>query len=60
MRVIVEIMNLAEEFALLAYDDDGAAELDGTARSTTASAAALLLELALAERVDIVDKTGSS
>jgi hypothetical protein len=48
-------MNLAEEFVLLAYADDGTAEIDGT-RLDHGLGGSLLLELALAERVDIHDK----
>ncbi|MFI5495394.1 GPP34 family phosphoprotein [Actinoplanes sp. NPDC051859] len=48
-------MNLAEEFVLLAYRDDGSPELDGT-RLTIGLGGALLLELALAERVAVEDK----
>jgi hypothetical protein len=45
---------LAEEFALLAYDDDGSAEL-GTPTLDYGLAGALLIELALAGRVEVVD-----
>lgn len=45
-------MNLAEEFALLAHRDDGSPETDGT-RLDRGLAGALLLELALAERVGV-------
>jgi hypothetical protein len=47
-------MNVAEEFALLAYDDDGSPVLDGS-RLNHGLAGALLLELALAGRVDVTD-----
>ncbi|MEV8506802.1 GPP34 family phosphoprotein [Actinoplanes sp. NPDC051475] len=47
-------MNLAEEFALLAYRDDGSLEIDGT-RLDHGLGGALLLELALAERVGVED-----
>ncbi|MFC3741055.1 GOLPH3/VPS74 family protein [Paractinoplanes deccanensis] len=48
-------MNLAEEFLLLAYDDDGAPLTDGT-HLDNGLGGAVLFDLALAERVDIVDK----
>jgi hypothetical protein len=48
-------MNLAEEFALLAYRDDGTPLTDGT-RLDNGLGGALLLELALAEKVDVEDK----
>lgn len=48
-------MNLAEEFALLAYRDDGASQIDGT-RLDNGLAGALLLDLVLAGRIDIEDK----
>jgi hypothetical protein len=48
-------MNRAEEFALLAYRDDGSKDTDGTSLDNGLGGA-LLLELALAERVDVVDK----
>jgi hypothetical protein len=48
-------MNLAEEFLLLAYDDDGTPLTDGT-HLDNGLGGALLLELALAGRVDIADK----
>src|SRR6185312_6690738 len=48
-------MNLAEEFLLLAYDDDGTPLTDGT-HLDHGLGGGLLLELALAGRVDVVDK----
>jgi hypothetical protein len=48
-------MNLAEEFALLGYDDDGTPLTDGT-HLDNGLGGALLLELALAGRVDVEDK----
>jgi len=45
-------MNLADEFALLAHRDDGSPETDGT-RLDRGLAGALLLELALAERIGV-------
>jgi len=48
-------MNLAEEFTLLAYADDGSLETDST-RLDNGLGGALLLELALASRVDVEDK----
>jgi hypothetical protein len=48
-------MSLAEEFILLAYDDDGTPLTDGT-RLDNGLGGALLLELALAGRLDVLDK----
>ena len=48
-------MSLAEEFTLLAYDDDGTPLTDGT-RLDNGLGGALLLQLALAGRVDVLDK----
>lgn len=48
-------MNLAEELALLAYGDDGAPDTDGV-HLDNGLGGALLLELALAGRVDAVDR----
>jgi hypothetical protein len=48
-------MNLPEEFVLLAYRDDGTPLTDGT-HLDNGLGGALLLELALAEKVDVVDK----
>jgi hypothetical protein len=48
-------MNLAEELTLLAYDDDGTPGTDGT-HLDNGLGGALLLELALAGRVDVRDK----
>ena len=48
-------MNLAEEFTLLAYADDGSLEIDSV-RLESGLGGALLLELALAGRVDVEDK----
>jgi hypothetical protein len=45
---------LTEEFLLLAHDDDGTAQLDG-ARLDRGLGGALLLELALAQRIEVVD-----
>jgi hypothetical protein len=49
------IMSIAEEFLLLAYDEDGTPLTDGT-RLDNGLGGAILLELALARRVDIEDK----
>jgi hypothetical protein len=49
------IMNLPEEFVLLAYRDDGTPLTDGM-HLDNGLGGALLLELALAEKVDVVDK----
>lgn len=49
------IMNLAQEFALLAYGDEGSPETDRM-RLDHGLGGSLLLELALAERIDIEDK----
>ena len=51
----VATMNLAEELALLGYGDDGKPVTDRMHRDNGLGGA-LLLELALAERVDIEDK----
>jgi hypothetical protein len=48
-------MSLPEEFLLLAYDEDGTPLTDGT-RLDNGLGGALLLELALAQRVDVEDK----
>jgi hypothetical protein len=48
-------MNLPEEFALIAYDDDGSPVTDGT-HLDNGLGGAVLLELALAEKVDVADK----
>ncbi|WP_250031976.1 GOLPH3/VPS74 family protein [Paractinoplanes maris] len=48
-------MNLVEEFTLLAYDDDGTPLTDGT-HLDHGLAGGLLLELAMAGRVDVADK----
>lgn len=48
-------MNLAEEFALIGYDDEGSPLIDST-RLSLGLGGALLLELALAEKVDVADK----
>ncbi len=48
-------MNLVEEFTLLAYDDDGTPLTDGT-HLDHGLGGGLLLELALAGRVDVADK----
>jgi hypothetical protein len=48
-------MSLAEEFTLLAYADDGTPLADGM-HLDNGLGGALLLELALAERIDVVDK----
>jgi len=50
----METLTLADELALLAYDDEGSAKL-GTPALDYGLAGGLLIELALAERVDIVD-----
>jgi hypothetical protein len=47
--------SLPEMFALLVYGDDGSAQVDSTTLGYGLGGA-LLLELALAERVDVVDK----
>jgi Golgi phosphoprotein 3 (GPP34) len=57
-------MNLAEEFTLLVYGDDGTPETDAT-RLDHGLGGAVLLELALAERLDIrngkvIVRTGTS
>ena len=49
------IMSIAEEFLLLAYDDDGTPHTDGT-RLDNGLGGAILLELALGRRVDVEDK----
>jgi hypothetical protein len=49
------IMNLPEEFVLLAYRDDGTPLTDGM-HLDNGLGGALLLELALAEKVDVEDK----
>ena len=49
------LMNLPEEFALLAYRDDGTPLTDGI-HLDNGLGGALLLELALAEKVDVVAK----
>jgi hypothetical protein len=49
------IMNLAEEFALLAYGNDGAPDTDSI-RLDNGLGGSLLLELAIAGRLDIEDK----
>lgn len=49
------IMNLAEEFALLAYGDDGVPDTDSV-RLDHGVGGALLLELAISGRVDVEDK----
>ena len=49
------VMSIAEEFLLLAYDDDGTPLTDGT-RLDNGLGGAILLELALGRRVDIEDK----
>jgi hypothetical protein len=54
-RNTVATMNLAEELALLGYGDDGKPVTDGM-HLDNGLGGALLLELALAERVDIDDK----
>jgi hypothetical protein len=51
----METLTLADELALLAYDDEGSAQL-GTPALDYGLAGALLIELALAERVDIIDE----
>jgi hypothetical protein len=48
-------MSLVEEFTLLAYADDGAPLTDGT-HLDNGLGGALLLDLALARRIDVVDK----
>ncbi|WP_250000628.1 GPP34 family phosphoprotein [Actinoplanes sp. M2I2] len=48
-------MNLVEEFTLLAYDDDGTPLTDGT-HLDHGLGGGLLLELAMAGRVDVADK----
>jgi plasmid stability protein len=48
-------MNLAEEFTLLAYDEGGTPVTDGT-HLDNGLGGALLLDLALAGRLDVVDK----
>ncbi len=48
-------MNLAEEFALLAYRDEGTSQIDGT-RLDNGLAGALLLDLVLAGRIDVENK----
>lgn len=48
-------LSLAEELVLLAYDDSGKAQLSGT-NLDLGVGGALLLDLALAGRVDVVDK----
>jgi Golgi phosphoprotein 3 (GPP34) len=48
-------LSLAEELVLLAYDDSGKSQLSGT-NLDLGIGGALLLELALAGRVDVVDK----
>ena len=48
-------MNLAAEFTLLAYDEDGTPLTDAT-HLDNGLGGALLLELALAERVDVVNR----
>jgi Golgi phosphoprotein 3 GPP34 len=48
-------MSLAEEFLLLAYDESGAPLTDGT-RLDNGLGGALLLDLALARRIDVEDK----
>ncbi|MEU7903752.1 GPP34 family phosphoprotein [Actinoplanes sp. NPDC049118] len=48
-------MNLAEELALLAYGDDGVADIDSV-HLDNGLGGSLLLELALAGRVDVEDK----
>jgi hypothetical protein len=49
------IMSIAEEFLLLAYDDDGTPLTDGT-RLDNGLGGAILLELALGRRLDIEDR----
>ncbi|MEU4442500.1 GPP34 family phosphoprotein [Actinosynnema sp. NPDC050801] len=48
-------LTLAEELALLAYEDDGSRRL-GQPALGYGLAGALLVELALAERIDVIDK----
>jgi Golgi phosphoprotein 3 (GPP34) len=55
IRITVGVMNLPEEFALLAYDDDGTPVTDSTHLSNGLGGA-LLLELALAGKVDVENK----
>src|SRR5687768_4580671 len=50
-----QLMNLPEEFILLAYDEDGTPLTDGT-HLDNGLGGAVLLELALAGRVDVVGK----
>src|SRR3954470_17725737 len=50
-------MSLPDEFLLLAYDEDGTPLTDGT-RLDNGLGGAILLELALARRLDIEDKRG--
>jgi Golgi phosphoprotein 3 (GPP34) len=52
---IMSNLSLAEELVLLAYDDEGRSQLSGT-NLDLGLGGALLLELALAGRVDVVDK----
>lgn len=52
---IMSNLSLAEELVLLAYDDSGKSQLSGT-NLDLGLGGALLLELALAGRVDVVDK----
>ena len=49
------VMSIAEEFLLLAYDEDGTPLTDGT-RLDNGLGGAILLELALGRRVDTEDK----
>jgi hypothetical protein len=51
----VDDLTLADELVLLAYDDDGSRKL-GQPSLGYGLAGALLVELALAERIDVVDK----
>jgi hypothetical protein len=51
----METLTLADELALLAYDDEGSTDL-GTPTLDYGLAGAVLIELALAERVDVVDE----
>jgi hypothetical protein len=51
----VMFMSLAEEFLLLAYADDGTPLTDGM-HLDNGLGGALLLDLAMAERIDVVDK----
>ena len=48
-------MNLAEEFTLLAYKDDGSTEIDST-RLNYGLGGTVLLDLTLAGRIDVEDK----